>query len=181
MENLSELITRIETPYNVFCQKILSDNEEIFSLAKGSNAKHQAWDGGYLDHLQEVMNFAVLYYRTLVETERQIPFKLSDALLILFLHDLEKPWKQLRRDEIRLENERGEKDEKAIRKFKKHKINEYETKTGIFLTEDQWSGLENVEGERNYDPFRRVSTELSAFCHVCDYTSARIFWDFPKK
>jgi hypothetical protein len=38
------------------------------------------------------MNIAIELYKNL-GSHRPLPFSLSDVLLILYLHDLEKPWK----------------------------------------------------------------------------------------
>jgi hypothetical protein len=62
----------------------------IIGNAPGSTKNHQAWEGGYIDHITEVMNIAHWLYTS---SPRPLPFGLADALEVLFLHDLEKPWK----------------------------------------------------------------------------------------
>jgi hypothetical protein len=54
--------------------------------------KHQAWEGGYVDHLQETMNIGIDLYKTFSQ-RRDLTFTLSDLFIVLFLHDLEKPFK----------------------------------------------------------------------------------------
>ncbi len=90
--SFDELVDMIDEPSRAFCRKVYLDNKEIFEFAKGSNVKHHYWKGGYIGHLTEVMNIAVRLHDSL-NACRELPFSLSDVLLILFLHDLEKPWK----------------------------------------------------------------------------------------
>jgi hypothetical protein len=165
--NLNELIGLIDSPNREKCYKLNEDNKSHFELARGSSFNHQAWPGGYLDHIVEVMNVAVNLYGSL-STIRELPFTLSDSLLILFLHDLEKPWK----NEIHFQS----KNDKRL--FRTSKIKQYE----IELSAEQENALRYVEGEGDdYRSDRRVMNELSAFCHICDVTSARIWHDKPGK
>ena len=174
--SINDLINMIDSPNREICNKILSDNLEIFNISKGSKTKHQAWEGGYLDHITETMNLAIIFYNSLNEL-RKLPFNLSDSLLILFLHDIEKPWKQSKDFKSKFEDKNGIKDEKAITLFKEELLKKYNIK----LNEMQLNALKYVEGEGNdYDPFKRVSNELAAFCHICDVWSARGWHDFPK-
>ena len=60
--------------------------------------------------------------------------------------------------------------------FRAAKLAEY----GIVLTPEQQNGMQYVEGEFNdYTNRRRVMGPLAAFCHLCDVTSARIWFDCP--
>jgi len=102
------------------CKEIYLDNKDIFEKAKGSNVKHQAWEGGYLDHIIDIMNIAVRLYDKLNEC-RPLPFSLSDSLLVLYLHDLEKPWKYAGTEEQKLEV----KSFTDYKDFIKSKINKY--------------------------------------------------------
>src|SRR5262249_51934398 len=88
---LDELLQRADEPYRSAFQRLLAGEGERFRSARGSSHNHQAWPGGYLDHIREVMNAAVVLYDALGRL-RPLPFSLSDALVVLFVHDLEKPW-----------------------------------------------------------------------------------------
>ncbi|MEX1063992.1 MAG: hypothetical protein WED06_01485, partial [Candidatus Paceibacterota bacterium] len=157
------------------CKKILKDNLDIFMQARGARKNHQAWPGGYLDHLIEVMNIAVVLY-TVLNGKRQLPFSLSDALLILFLHDLEKPWKYEANGDGGVRFTRTLKDKEAQHSFRARKIMRY----GIRLTPEQMNAFKYVEGEnRDYSSAGRVMNPLAAFCHMCDVASARIWFDHP--
>ena len=111
------------------------------------------------------MNLAIVLYCAL-KTCRPRSYALSDALLVLFLHDLEKPWKS----EIKF----GSKDER--REFRELAMILY----GIVLTPEQANALRYVEGEGDdYTNEHRVMGPLAAFCHACDVISARDMHDHP--
>lgn len=163
---LFDLIRFIENPNRDICVKILDENRDLFLSASGSTINHQAWPGGYLDHVQETMNIAVFLY-TQLNVVRPLPFKLSDAMLVLFLHDLEKPWKGL----CHLDTKRDKYN------FRFQKIEEYK----ISITPEQENALKYIESEGNdYTNHGRVMNPLAAFCHLADTISARIWFDHPK-
>jgi hypothetical protein len=91
---LEALVGKIDGSNGAACARLLVGNRRLFESARGSSHNHQAWSGGYVDHVTEVMNVAVVLYDAL-NTKRPLPFTLSDALLVLFLHDIEKPWVRL--------------------------------------------------------------------------------------
>lgn len=168
VEYLKELISlHIKEPNRSICLRCVEDNKDRFEKAKGSAAKHQAWPGGYLDHVIETIEIAQSLYLSL-ELKRSLPFKFSDVVLTLFLHDLEKPWKHV---------ENGVKFNKSEAKtFRINKIKEY----NLQLTDEHWNALEYVEGEHDYHPTKRKQGPLAAFIHCCDVISARIWFDEPK-
>lgn len=176
--SLEEALQLIEEPNQSICNLVLKDNQELFAFAKGSKTKHQAWQGGYLEHVTETMNLAILFYNSLSSTSRPINFSLSDSLLVLFLHDLEKPFKQVKGKQLGLEDGSGKKDDAKIKDFKEELFKKY----GFKLKDSQLNALKYVEGENeSYHPAHRVMCELAAFCHLCDIWSARGWHDFPKR
>ena len=161
MNELDQMLGRLPSPNRERCLRLWSDNSDRFNEACGSSHNHQAWVGGYLDHITDVMQIAETIYAPLASL-RSLPFSASDACLVLFLHDLEKPWK----------SERDLKDKAKKRAFRASKIAEY----GITLSPEQENALLYVEGEGDdYRSDRRVMNELAAFCHMCDVASARIW------
>lgn len=136
--------------------------------AKGSSHNHQSWEGGYFDHIDEVFKYCLKLYDSL-SSDRKLDFSLSDALLVLYLHDIEKPIKY-----SKLVGSEPQ-DDNYIRQ---HLIDKFKFK----LTDDHISALKYIHGEGNdYRKDKRVMTPLCAFCHCCDVISARIFFDYPKK
>lgn len=171
-----ELTELIDEPNRSRCYEFLDDNKELLEKAVGSKANHQAWAGGYIDHVTEIMNIAVVLYEPLNE-KRELPFSLSDALIVLFLHDLEKPWKYEESDgELNIKKEMEDRD--YIKRFVQEKIRTYKFE----LTEEHWNGLNYVEGEiGSWTPGKRFMGPLAAFAHMCDVWSARGWYDFPTK
>ncbi|MBP7708174.1 HD domain-containing protein [Candidatus Pacearchaeota archaeon] len=169
---ITQLVNLIEEPNRTKCYKLFGDNEKIFLEAKGSKTKHQYWEGGYLDHIREVMNIAKNLFEALNKI-RPLKFKLSDSLVVLFVHDLEKPWKYC--------SDMSKKEEfakfKTTAEFVRSKILEY----GFTLSQEQWNALKYVHGEGNdYDTLIRIQTPLAAFVNACDNISARIWPEEPK-
>ncbi len=177
-EDLRTLICRIDEPNAGRCLAFHDENAERLSRSWGSSHNHQAWEGGYLDHVREVMNLAVLLYSMLQIIGRPLPFSLSDALLVLFLHDAEKPWKY----DV---DARGKRtiSERFTTKAAQHAFRaELFAKYGFTFTDAQQNALRYVEGEMSdYRGDRRVMNELAAFCHVCDVLSARLYHSYPRE
>lgn len=170
---LSKLIAMIEEPNRTCCDKIYLDNKIMFDKSKGSNVKHQSWEGGYLGHLTETMNIAVRLYDNLNRC-RKLPFSLSDSLVVLYLHDLEKPWKYAGTEKQKEEF----KSYSDYQDFIKAKIKKY----GFELTSMHFNGLKYIHEEgKDYDPNNNVQEPLAAFVHSCDIISARIWHEYPKE
>lgn len=165
----------IDGPNKSACRKLLAAHLKLFQTARGSVHNHQAWKGGYYDHIHEVMNIALLLY-LVFSAQRKLPFSLSDALVVLFLHDLEKPWKYEtgRGGKWRIKKNLSAYDEQKV---KEDLIAEY----GFILTGEQRNALIYVHGEPNtgYSPNKRLMRPLAAFCHVCDVISARVWFNYP--
>jgi len=172
---VEQMLDMVDEPNRSACFRILVDNRKLFQTVQGSSNNHQAWPGGYFDHVQEIMNIALVLYRQL-NSLRSLPFSLSDALLVVFLHDIEKPWKYEVGEDGQLQYIEALKTKQAQHEFRNRKLREY----GIVLTADQENGMKYVEGEFNdYTNKRRVMGPLAALCHLADVTSARIWFDHP--
>lgn len=173
--SLEKMLNMIDEPARSLCFKFLSDNRDMVENAPGASHNHQVWRGGYLDHIQENMNIGIVYY-TLLQKLRPLPFSLSDALLVLFLHDIEKPWKYAGDEADGIQEARGLGTKQERHKFRNKKLTEY----GFQLTPAQGNALRYVEGElEDYTPSQRVMGPLAAFCHLADITSARIWFNYP--
>lgn len=172
---VEQMIEMIDEPNQSACAQILKENKKLFQTVQGSTHNHQAWSGGYFDHVQEIMNIVIVLYAKL-NTLRPLPFTLSDALLVVFLHDIEKPWKYELEETGELRVIEALRPKEAQHVFRAQKLREY----GIVLTEQQQNGMRYVEGEfDDYTNKERKMGPLAALCHLADVTSARIWFNHP--
>jgi len=172
---LGELLLSVDEPYRSGFQRLLVEQAPRFQSARGSSNNHQAWLGGYVDHIQEVMNAAVALYEALGQL-RSLPFSLSDAMVVLFAHDLEKPWAY---------EEVGEgwrrREEFASKKYAHQFRLDLLKKVGVTLPVELERAVYFAEGELgHYSNRTRGMSPLAAFCHMCDVASARLWHDYPK-
>jgi len=170
------MLCMLPMPNRSACVRLFDENLERFRTARGSTHNHQTWEGGYLDHVQDAMNYAILFYQAEEATGRPMPFTLEDALLALFLHDLEKPWRfEKVGDEWCNTGLMATKADRAA--FRWAKIAEY----GIVLSPEVENAIRYAEGEGDdYRADRRVANELAGFVHMMDTHSARVRHDYPK-
>jgi len=156
------------------CRWFMLDHMDAFVAAPGSGHNHQAWPGGYLDHLDELFGVAAVMHRALNDL-RPLPFTLSEALLVLWLHDIEKPWKRLPDGcpRYRPYEQLAAEDPAGLQQRVCRDLD-------IQLTDEQRNALRYVHGELDdYRKDARVAGPLAAFCHNCDYWSARGWHDEP--
>jgi hypothetical protein len=172
---IDHLVDLIDEPNRIGCSKLLAENRELFQHVQGSSHNHQAWEGGYLDHVTEVMNIGrVLYF--LLSSLRPLPFSLSDILLATFLHDVEKPWKYEISSTGELVHKPDMQTKAQHQAFRMQKLIEYK----IQLTPEQENALKYAEGEiSDYSNKERKMAPLAALAHMCDVASARLWFDYP--
>ncbi len=162
------------------CMELLTYFIEEFPEAPGSSRNHQSYSGGYYKHINDILNYAKKMYKELAKMGK-LEFSLSDAILVLFLHDIEKPIKY---HPVYVKT--GVVDENGV---VEEEVIEYETdsdsdirasligKFGILLNEEHIKALKYIHGEgQDYSKDKRVMSPLCAFCHCCDVISARIFY-----
>jgi hypothetical protein len=167
-----QLLQLVDEPYRSAFRRLLAEHGELFQSARGSSHNHQAWAGGYADHVGEVMNTAVALYDALGRL-RPLPFSLSDALVVLFVHDLEKPWAY---EEVGGAWRRREGLKENAHPFRLARLAE----AGVTLPAELESAVRFVEGEgSHYSNRTRVMSPLAALCHMCDVASARLWYDHP--
>ncbi len=173
---IEEMLKMVDHPINrKLCLKLLKENEALFKKTPGSTHNHQAWPGGYWDHIQEIMNIAIVLYKAL-DPLWIFNFTLGEALLVVFLHDLEKPWAFESGPDGEWRRKIGFGTKLNCHNFRMKKIEEY----GIRLNASQLNAIKYVEGELDdYSSKGRVMNELAAFCHMCDVASARIRYNHP--
>ena len=161
--SIEGMLALVDEPHKSECEAFIAENERLFNSSKGSATKHQPWEGGYRDHITEVMRIAVVTYQGL-ESIRPLPFSLSHALVGCFLHDVEKVWKHTIDTADKKEID---KDKLLAEKFS--------------MDDDLWNAVHYAHGEGDdYHPTDRIQGPLAAFVHHCDNTSARIWFDQPQ-
>jgi hypothetical protein len=174
---IEEMLKLVDKPNSVPCFRLLKKNRKLFQTVQGSTNNHQAWPGGYFDHIQEIMNIALILYERL-NSVRPLPFSLSDLLLVVYLHDVEKPWKYELGPDGQLQHVPSMQRKEDHQQFRMEKLREY----GIVLTPQQENGMKYAEGElADYTNRKRVMSSLAAVAHMCDVASARVWFDHPKK
>lgn len=172
-KTLEELLDMIEGPLKTKLFSIYQTKKESFLKNTGSQFNHQPWQGGYIDHVVETMNIARLLHQVMTD-KRRLDFKLSDALIVLFLHDIEKSEPLLIQEQVAF----GMSRPKAKDKVRYRLL--YQLEVGEMLTDEQRSAIDHIEGEHDsYINTKRVMNPLAAFCHMCDIASARIWFNRP--
>jgi hypothetical protein len=145
--------------------KLYKDNKERIERAPGSQVKHHAWQGGYLTHIEQCSQIALRIYEPLNNYSR-LPFTLEDVMIVLLIHDLEKPFKYVEPKQTILREQ--------THKFVEKLLKQYE----ITLTKEQQNAFTYIHGEGDdYSATQNIQNELAAFCHSCDTLSARIYHD----
>ncbi len=169
IEKICMYLEHVE-PYNkVCCKNLLMDNKERLLKSPGSFSKHHAWEGGYLDHVIETMEIAEIIYNA-TSKKRGLDFTLGDVILILFIHDLEKPFKY---SEPKVIMETDSDKELFIESL----LSQYDFELGDKILR----AFQLIHGEgRSFSKTKRAQSPLSAFCHICDTFSARIWWNYPE-
>lgn len=174
---IEQMLEMIDEPNRTACRRMLADNRKLFQAAQGSTNNHQNWPGGYFDHVQEIMNIAVVLYERL-NSLRPLPFSLSDLLLVVYLHDVEKPWKYELREDGQLHHKATLQSKEDHQRFRMAKLAEY----GISFTPEQENGMKYAEGELDdYTNRRRVMEPLACVAHMCDVCSARLWFAHPEE
>jgi hypothetical protein len=159
-------------------QRLWNDFWPVIEKSPGSSFNHQNWAGGYIDHLQETFVIADQLYN-LYNQRRPLDFSLEDVQQVLFVHDLEKPFKYA--DRSLLINQQliayHQLAKNSPDRLKEILAEQY----CLPLTLEHWNAIKYIHGEGDdYSGQKRVSSPLAAFSHICDYSSARIWFDYPK-
>lgn len=172
---IEQMLEMIDEPNKTACQRILADNRKLFQMVQGSTNNHQNWPGGYFDHVQEIMNIAIVLYERL-NSARPLPFSLSDLLLVVYLHDVEKPWKYELREDGQLHHKATMQSKGDHQRFRMAKLAEY----GVVFTPEHENGMKYAEGElKDYTNRHRVMGPLACVAHMCDVCSACLWFAHP--
>lgn len=171
---INELTNLMTAKHKKVSLKILDDYKNHIELIPGSFKKHHYWKGGYLDHLVESMNLAVILYEAL-NSKRGLHFTLSSALFTLFIHDFDKLIRyKVKNNKFFADNTYGKKYLTKTKKILKEKY-------GYKFTTEELNAIKYVHGEgENYHPTKRIMLPLGCLIHCCDIMSARIWFDKGK-
>ena len=192
MKTLRQLLEDLTDPRRDAFLAVYDKYAELFHRTQGSGHNHQAWDGGYADHIAECIRINRLTYPALNEC-RPLPFTQDQADICLFLHDVEKPFRYdygepQHPDSEKWENEfnqlmwqtyqRSECAPLAWEKVKDKILHQWMTEFEFHLSTDEWNALRYTHGEgKDHKKDQRVAGPLAAHVHHCDNTSARIWFD----
>lgn len=200
---LRVFLEEVEDPRRGAMLAIYDKYRELFHYSAGSSHNHQAWEGGYADHIAECLRINTVYYDAL-EMVRPVPFTEDQALICLFLHDIEKPFKYGPEDHPECQKWRalghkawaeaqetyssfhpGEPTPSDLRptweQMKWAIIVDLMVRFKFDLDADEVNALKYCHGEGNdYQKTRRIQLPLAAHVHHCDNTSARIWFDKGK-
>lgn len=171
---LEDLLAKIEPTKAAVCRQILNNYQDVIYDLPGSMTKHQAWPGGYIAHIEEVMNLAIVLHEAL-DKQRRLPFSLSDALFVLFLHDFDKLLRYKRKNGKFVAVKSHDNDyADQVKKLLKRDYN-------YTLSADEHNALKYAHGEgADYHPTKRIMRPLATLVHCCDVISARIWHDYGR-
>jgi hypothetical protein len=172
---LNGLISLLGAEHKRVAEAIIKDYHEIIFSIPGSASKHQTWQGGYVSHIEESMNLAILLYHQM-HSRRPLPFTLSAALFCLFLHDFDKVQRYTIVDG-ELHTASGYTKDYIV---KTRQI--LTEKYAYQLTDEEHNALKYAHGEGDdFQPGgKRVMLPLATLVHCCDTISARIWYDYGK-
>ena len=93
---LVEYTNRIEEPNHSAMRRLLLAEGERIALSPGSTHNHQTWPGGYVDHMVGMIEVGQTVYGY---SRKKHAFSFGDLVLVVLLHDIEKPWKYVDKPE----------------------------------------------------------------------------------
>lgn len=182
-QSLYDFLSDMNDPRKEALIRLYQDYEELLHYAAGSSHNHQAWDGGYADHIAETLRINEAYYEAL-NAIRPLEFSKESALIALFFHDIEKPFRYGPEDHEECNKWRalvGDGGYEAWEDIKWDIMADLEERYGFKITDEERHAIEFAHGEGSaHKKFERATSPLAAHVHHCDNTSARIWHDDGK-
>ncbi len=162
MKTVSDFLLCLDDPRRKAIQDFHDEHADLMREAAGSAHNHQAWPGGYLDHVAECLRIAEAQFAAL-SSIRPLPFSFAAAAIVLYFHDVEKIFKYSRAaTDI-------DKDDWYANVLPGR---------GIVFSPEEANALAYIHGETDdHVKTARRMGRLAAFCHACDVLSARLCWD----
>ena len=180
MSQLRDLVAGIDDPRREAILAIYDEYADLFHYAKGSGHNHQAWPGGYADHIAECLRINTMTYKALNE-HRPLPFTEASAAICLFFHDIEKPFRYGPEGHNEAVHWRivGSPQWRSWEEVKWMILNLLRTKhPGLRFSLEEMNALKYTHGEGgDHRKDRRIASPLAAHVHHCDNISARIWHD----
>lgn len=172
---LDALITLMEPEHARVCREICEEYSTIIYKIPGSNTKHQAWEGGFISHVEEAMNIGLNLFEMLDE-RRKLDMAKSDVLFCIFLHDFDK----LLRYKVHSD---GSWSRKPYNKdYHEIAVKKLATAYHYNLTLEQKNALKYAHGEGDdHHPTDRIILPLGTIVHCADIISARVWYDYGHK
>ncbi len=156
-----DYLVNIKDPRKDKIIKYHNKHIHLIEKAKGSSHNHQAWEGGYKDHILQCFELVEKLYLMLNET-CVLPFTKDSAMIVMYFHDIEKIFKYVLGQDIN----------------KATYYNNILAEEGIIFSDQEINALKYIHGEgEDYSSKKRTMNELAAFCHAVDTISARILYD----
>ena len=180
---LVTFLKQIQDPRREILLKIYNDHKDLFHEAAGSTYNHQAWVGGYGDHIAECLLINDTVYNAL-ESIRDPGFSKDSAAIALFFHDIEKLFKNIKTDDTRVAKWQDHRKTSGAswEDIKWEIIESIKDEYNLTFTDEEINAIRYTHGEGDdYCNKRRSATPLAAHVHHCDNTSARIWHDFGKE
>ena len=182
-KNLLSLLHEIKDPRQEILIQIYHDHAPLFQKAEGSSHNHQNWVGGYVDHIAECLRINNVTYNALSQI-RPLDFKKDSAAIVLFFHDIEKPFKYGSNEDSRCQKWQ-KKYSSATACWENAKweiLHEMMHHYQFSFSDEELNALKYTHGEGNdHRKNARVSGPLAAHVHHCDNTSARIWFNEGEK
>lgn len=171
---LHVLLNKLDNKRALVCEKILRDYEKQIEVFPGSIKKHHYWVGGYISHIEESMNIAIIFYQALSK-KRKLHFTLSALLFVLFIHDFDKLLRYKK-------TANGFTEQKPYgNEYIKQFVTLLSKKYMYKLSLEEENALFYMHGEgKDYHPTKRVMQPLAALAHCCDIISARVWFNEGK-
>ena len=166
LHNLVRSITNIKNRNAIIDSYI--DHVDKIIIAKGSKAKHQAWEGGYLDHVVYSTNYAIQLYKLNNDLGIFPIYQIGDVITVMLLHDIGKI--------VKYDNALDADRNLIEKKFQQAILNDYDWD----LSDDQLNALKYIHGEGDDYCGDRVMSKLATICHQADIWNARYSYNYPK-
>ena len=155
MKTIEEYLRLVSEPRQT---KILGLHEECLAAidsAKGSSQNHQAWRGGYRDHLTQCLIVAEWAYKCVAAYHGPPPFRFESAVVAIYFHDWEKLWKYADPPHPQPPD-------------KMEFVRQVLPARGIVLTDEELNAVEYAHGEpdHEYRKDRKAMGRLAALVHA---------------